>query len=229
MRVVRATLVGAALTFAATSALTFAAIPASAQTGRPARPVSDGRPIISQNLAVPVFPGQMVSATLTLPTLEEAPLPAVVILAVREPGRPRTAAVQAVAETLLARGMAVVLLDVPPPTAESSEGEPLDQPADDAYAVLQFMREREDIDGDRVALVGIGAAAGHAARAAALDEVVSAIVLLGAPSIESDTVGLPTGLPLLSLPLETRVAPAAGETFATPITDTAVFLSRHLQ
>ena len=204
-----------------------AAAPLSAQVSG-TRPVSDGR-VMTQTISVPVFPGQMVSATLSLPTLEETPLPAVLLLARREPGAAAAPAALALTEALLARGMAVVRLDIAPPAADAAAGgEPLDQPADDAYAVLQFVREREDIDGDRVGIVGLGAAAEHAGRAASLDEAAGALVLLGTETIVRDTLGLPTDLPVLLLPLEVRAAPT-GSTFATPVSDAAVFLSRHLQ
>jgi hypothetical protein len=193
-----------------------------------ARPVSADARVITQSIQVPVFPGQMVTATIALPALEETPLPAVLILAVREPGSAPVAAALAMADALLARGFAVVQLDLPP-LATAPVGEPLVQPADDAYAVLQFVREREDIDGDRVALVGVGEAAEHAARAAALDEGTRALVLLGARPMRSDTMGLPTGLPLLSLPLETRAAPLPSQPAASPVSDAAAFLTRHLQ
>ena len=209
------------------ASLLLAATPVAAQQGG-TRPVSAGRGVITQSIAVPVFPGQMVSATLSLPTLEETPLPAVLVLATREPGTAPAPAALALAEALLSRGIAVVRLDVPP--AAESPGDAVDQPADDAFAVLQFVREREDIDGDRIGVVGVGAASAYAARAAALDEALGALVLLGAePPVAADTLGLPTGLPLLSLPLEVRAAPATPGTIATPVTDAAIFLSRHLQ
>lgn len=209
--------------------LLWAATPLAAQAVG-ARPVSAGRDVITQTIAVPVFPGQLVSATISIPAREETPLPAVLVLAMRERGAAPAPAALALTDALLTRGMAVVRLDVPPaPTDAPATAEPLDQPADDAFAVLQFMREREDIDGDRVAVVGVGAAAQHAALAAALDEAAGALVLLGAEPVRSDTLGLPTGLPLLSLPLAVRAAPAAPGTVATPISDAAAFLSRHLQ
>jgi len=205
-----------------------AAEPARAQASRGTRPVAAGPHVITQSIQVPVFPGQMLTATLALPAREETPLPAVLVLAVREPGSAPVPAARAMADALLARGVAVVQLELPP-LAEAPIGEPLVQPADDAFAVLQFVREREDIDGDRVGLVGVGDAAEHAARAAALDEAIRALVLLGAGPMRSDTMGLPTGLPLLSLPLEVRAAPLPSQPAASPVTDAAVFLTRHLQ
>lgn len=213
-RVLRATSLAAA-------ALAFAT-PATPQ----ATPVVARDPIV-ETLEVPVFPGQMVKATLTLPDLHEAPYPAVLLIAVREPGAGTPATALAMTDALIANGVAVVHLDVPPPLPASS-AEPVDQPADDAFAVLQFVREREDVDGDRVAIIGVGAAAQHAARAAALDEAARALVLLGAEPLDSDTLGLPTSLPLLSLPIEMRAAPAV-ETSTSPVSDAAAFIARHLQ
>lgn len=209
------------------AALLAAAAPLAAQGGG-TRPVSGGNRVMTQTIAVPVFPGQMVNATLSVPTLERAPLPAALVIAVRDPGAAPAPAALALAEALLARGIAVIRLDLPPAAETPSGSEPLVQPADDAFAILQFVREREDIDGDRLGIVGLGAAADHAARAAALDEAVAALVLLGAQPVAADTLGLPAGLPILALPLEVRAAPA-GATTATPVTDAAIFLARHLQ
>lgn len=208
------------------ASLLFAAVPLAAQQGG-TRPVSAGRTVITESVAVPVFPGQMVSATLSLPALEETPVPAVLVLATRVPGSAPAPAALALTDALLSRGMAVIRLDVPP-SADAAADE-IDQPADDAFAVLQFLREREDIDGDRIGVVGVGAAAIHAGRAAALDEALGVLVLLGADPAEADTLDLPTTLPLLSLPLEVRAAPATPGAVATPVTDAAIFLSRHLQ
>lgn len=217
MRVLRASLpCAAALAFVSQAA---AQTPTTVSANAP----------ISEALAVPVFPGHMIEATLTLPTFDEPPYPAVLVLTVREPGAALAPTAAAVIEALLERGVAVVRLDVPPRQADvPADAEPLDQPADDAYAVLQFVRAREDVDGDRVGILGVGSAADHAARAAALDEAARALVLLGVEPAASDTLGLPTGLPLLSLPLEVRAAPAGGAQ-ATPITDAAAFLTRQLQ
>ena len=211
------------------AAMVASAFPAHGQT-RAARPVSTRPTVITQSVMVPVYPGQMLTATLSLPTLEETPLPAVLVLTVREPASAPVAAATALERELLERGFAVVHLELPPLPADAPpDSEPMLQPADDAFAVLQFVREREDIDGDRVGVVGIGDAAEHAARATALDEAARALVLLGAQELEVDTMGLPTDLPLLSLPVDVRAAPPAGAQASSPATDAAVFFARHLQ
>ena len=194
---------------------------------RPATAQSAREPV-SESLQVPVFPGQLVEAALTLPAFDDAPYPAVLVLAASEPAAGPHPAAVAVVDALLERGIAVVRVDVPPRPADvPANAEPLDQPADDAYAVLQFVRAREDIDGDRVGILGIGVAVEHAARAAALDEATRALVLLGVAATDAETLGLPTGFPLLSLPLDVRAAPP-GRTQATPIDDAAAFLARQL-
>lgn len=211
----------------------FAALPGvapghgHAQTGASVRNASQGTAVVAQSIAVPVYPGQMIAATVIIPMFEETPLPAVLMLTVRHPGAAPVQAGRALTEALLARGIAVVQMELVP-AVEALAGEPLDQPADDAYAVLQFVREREDIDGDRVALVGVGAAAEHAALAATLDEGVRALVLLGAEPASADTMDLPTGFPLMALPLDARVVPDGAAT-PTPAVDAAAFLARHLQ
>ena len=224
MRVLRASpRLGATPALLAVATVLFAADGVAAQTRVSA---SDA---MTERLEVPVFPGQLVEATLTLPAFDEAPYPAVLLLAPREPDAPPGATADAVTAALLERGIAVVRLDVLPGVAEPrGDAEPLDQPADDAFAVLQFVREREDVDGDRVGIVGVGSAADHAARAALLDEATRALVLLGVAQADADTLGLPVGFPLLSLPLDVRAAPP-GRAEATPVSDAAAFLARQLQ
>lgn len=215
MRVARASLLVAAAAVCAGDA--------AAQTA-----VSAREPV-GESLQVPVFPGHLITASLTLPAFDDAPYPAVLVLTVGVPGGPPAVTADAVVDALLERGMAVVRLDVPPRDADVPvDAEPLDQPADDAYAVLQYVRAREDIDGDRVGILGVAGAAEHAARAAGLDEATRALVLLGVGETDADTLGLPTGFPFLSLPLGVRAAPP-GRAEATPVSDAAAFLARQLQ
>lgn len=211
-------------------ALTAAAAPSLAQTrGGGERAAAQQPEVVAQSIAVPVFPGQLLSATLLLPSAP-TPLPAVLLLSMREPGSAPARASVALADALLERGIAVVRLDLPPaPVGMALGAEPMAQPADDAFAVLQFVRDREDIDGDRVALAGVDAAARHAARAAGLAEGVRALVLLGAPASLRDGADLPLALPVLTLPSETGAAPAAAESLTSPVAAAAGFLARHLQ
>lgn len=186
--------------------------------------------VVSQTVSVPVYPGQMLAATVTLPKTAETPVPAVLLLTVREPRTAPSPASDAMFRALLTRGIAVVRLDLPPaPAARAVGAEPLAQPADDAFAVLQFVRAREDIDGDRVAMVGIGVAAGPAVRAAGMDAALRALVLLGAEPVSRDTLDLPTSFPLMALPLAARAAPAQPTEEPTPAAEAAAFLARHLQ
>ncbi|HUF14036.1 MAG TPA: hypothetical protein VMN78_13110 [Longimicrobiales bacterium] len=217
------------LLFASLVAVAMQSAPAPLLGQERVQPVSNAG-VITQSVVVPVFPGQMITATVALPALEATPLPSVLLLVVREPDSGPVVAAVAMSEALLARGIAVVQLELPPVSAaDSGRAEPMTQPADDAYAVLQFLRQRQDIDGDRMALIGVGEAAPYAARAAALDEGVRALVLLGAGSPSRDSMDLPTSLPLLALPLEPRAAPPEGQASGSPAIDAAAFLSRHLQ
>lgn len=205
-----------------------AAAPSLAQTRDAAR--SGVRPeVVAQSISVPVYPGHLLAATVMLPASAEPPVPAVLLLAVRAPRMGHGPASAAVSRALLASGIAVVRLDLPPSLpGEPIAGESLTQPADDAFAVLQFLREREDIDGYRVGIVGIGPAAPAAVGAAALDEGLRALVLLGAPPVSRDTMDLPTSFPLLALPMEVRAAPTEPAEQSTPALEAAAFLVRHL-
>lgn len=184
--------------------------------------------VIAQSVTVPVFPGQQLFVSVLLPAQAETPLPAVLVLSIRSPRSAEPPAADALSDALLARGVAVLRLDLPP-VGTAAGGDALTQPADDAFAVLQYARDREDIDGDRLALVGVGSAAEHATRAAALDEALRALVLLGARAVSRDTLDLPTGLPLMALPIETGVAPERAGPAESPVVDAAAFLFRHLQ
>ena len=220
-----------ARTFLSAGAALVAAMPGPvlAQTGAGVRPGAQPD-VISQSISVPVYPGHLLAATVMLPALAETPIPAVLLLTMGDPHAAAPPASDAVATALLAHGVAVVRLDLPPaPMGQPRGAEPLAQPADDAYAVLQFVREREDIDGDRLAIVGIGTAAEAAVRAAALDAAVRALVLLGARPISRDTMDLPTSLPVMALPIEMRAAPVRPEPTTTPAADAAAFLTRHLE
>lgn len=204
--------------------------PSAAQEGGVVPAGVWGRDYVVQSIEVPVFPGQTLRAMLVLPTLENAPLPAVLLIAVRASGRAPAAAARAMAEALLARGIAVVRLDLPPVDADSPAG---GDPGDDAFAVLQYLREREDLDGDRLAIVAVGRAAAGAVRTAGLDEPLRALVLLDPPAEYVADVDPPASHPLLVLPLESRAAPASAassdESAAPVTTRAAAFLARHLQ
>jgi dienelactone hydrolase len=88
---------------------------------------------------------------------------------------------QATAEYLLARGMATLAIDGP------GQGEAeYDLPIEPAYekvatAVVDYLATRADVDGDRVGLFGVSLGGYYAARAAAREKRLRAVVDLAGP------------------------------------------------
>lgn len=159
--------------------------------GAQARPAS-----LTQDVHVPTYPGWQLDATLMLPTAD-GPSPAVLLVA---PAEADPAAFDELTTSLAGRGVAVLRMQLSP--AEPTDSGDVAAPGDDAYAALQYLRTREDIDGDRVAIVGWGAASDAAARAAASDGAVRSLVLVGPPP----GVRHPPGTPLLIVPFEETAA-----------------------
>ena len=109
---------------------------------------------------------------------QEAPPPVVIML----PGLDSTKEeLQATAEYLLARGMATLAIDGP------GQGEAAyDLPIEPAYekvatAVVDYLATRADVDGGNVGLFGISLGGYYAARAAAREKRLRAVVDLAGP------------------------------------------------
>ena len=109
---------------------------------------------------------------------QEAPPPVVIML----PGLDSTKEeLQATAEYLLARGMATLAIDGP------GQGEAeYDLPIEPAYervaaAVVDYLATRADVDGGNVGLFGISLGGYYAARAAAREKRLRAVVDLAGP------------------------------------------------
>lgn len=62
--------------------------------------------------------------------------------------------------------------------------------ADDAVTVVKFLRNRKDVDGDRIAVVGLGDGGATALLAADRDKHIKAVVLLGAAGLTGREVTL---------------------------------------
>ena len=109
---------------------------------------------------------------------QEAPPPVVIML----PGLDSTKEeLQATAEYLLARGMATLAIDGP------GQGEAAyDLPIEPAYekvatTVVDYLASRADVDGGRVGLFGVSLGGYYAARAAAREKRLRAVVDLAGP------------------------------------------------
>lgn len=115
---------------------------------------------------------QTVQATFYPASDAELP-PAVILVAEPSVGRDAWAAL---ASELTARGVAVLTLD--PREIGEADGDVAQLMPNDIRAGIRFLREREDIDGVRVALVGAALGANAAAVYAVDDHLLSGLGLL---------------------------------------------------
>jgi dipeptidyl aminopeptidase/acylaminoacyl peptidase len=146
--------------------------------------------------------GFTLAGTLLLPKNRRGPHPAAITItgsgqqtrdsALPIPGLERYAPFREIAETLAARGIAVLRVDdrgvggstgaATLSTATSSSF------AGDVQAQLRFLRARADIDGARIALVGHSEGALIAPIVATRDTTVAALVLMAGTALRGDSV-----------------------------------------
>ncbi|UCH73292.1 MAG: alpha/beta hydrolase [Rhodospirillales bacterium] len=153
-----------------------------------------GAPYRAEEVRIATPDGHVLAGTLTLSTRGEPPFPAVVLISGahaqnrdhmqsnREPVR-RYRPFRQIADALSRRGIAVLRLD--DRGVGCSGGGPLLEAtkverADDTRAGLAWLRGREEMDPQRLGLLGISEGADIALIIAADDEAVAAIVLMAA-------------------------------------------------
>ena len=158
-----------------------------------AKSAPPGAPYVAEPATVHTPAGITLAGTLTIPSHRAgARLPAVVLItgsgaqdrdeAIPSIGNYRP--FREIADTLSRRGIAVLRLDdrgiggssQGPPTATSADF------ADDIRAAVAWLRTREDIDPDRVALVGHSEGAMIAPMIAITDPALRALVLVAGPA-----------------------------------------------
>lgn len=160
------------------------AAPLAAQQGDPGGVEN----VLVQDVHVSSYPGYEMDGTLTLPA-QQGPAPTVLVLTDAR-SRNGTALVERLVRELGVRGVATLRLELPVREVEESEAV-----AGDAFAAIQYLRGREDVDGDRIVVLAYGGAADAALEAAAVDQAVRAVVLLapapGAASRSARANGTP--------------------------------------
>lgn len=150
-----------------------------------------GAPYTAEEVVVRTPAGLLLSGTLTLPDDAEWPVAAVVTITgsgrqdrdeqmVSNDYRP----FREIADTLSRRGIATLRLDDRGVNASDPgpEGATSADLAEDIRAALDYLREREEIDRDRLALVGHSEGGVIAPMVAAADPDVAAVVLLAGPA-----------------------------------------------
>ena len=150
-----------------------------------------GAPYTAEEVTVHTPAGLALIGTLTVPEEREGPVPAVVTITgsgaqdrdermVSEDYRP----FRQIADTLARRGIATLRLD-DRGVNESDPGPPgatAADLADDVRAALAYLRERADIDGKRLGVIGHSAGGAIAPMVAATDSSLAAVVLLAGPA-----------------------------------------------
>jgi dipeptidyl aminopeptidase/acylaminoacyl peptidase len=151
-----------------------------------------GAPYGAEHLQVPTQKGHALAGTLTIPSNGSPPYPAVLLITgssrqnrdhLGNPEKPASLykPFRQIADVLSRNGMAVLRMD--DQGVGCSGGGPFEdvtipERADDSRAGISYLRSRKDIDGQRVALLGLSEGANIAPMIAASDAAIRAIVLL---------------------------------------------------
>jgi alpha-beta hydrolase superfamily lysophospholipase len=146
--------------------------------------------------------GYTLAGTLLIPKGGSAPYPAALTItgsgqqtrdsALPIPGLEEYAPFRQIAESLAARGIAVLRVDdrgIGGSTGAATLSDATSSSfAEDVRAQLRFLRRRPDIDGARIALIGHSEGALIAPMVAATDSTVAALVLMAGTSTPGDSV-----------------------------------------
>jgi len=160
-----------------------------------------GAPFTAEEVTVEAK-GFTLAGTLLLPKTGKAPFPAVITITgsgqeTRDeylplPGLEKYRPFRQIAEALASRGIAVLRVD-DRGVGNSSGGETLKVStsanfADDVRAQVDFLRERRDVDPNRIVLLGHSEGGMIAPMVAASDPRIAAIVLLAGPGKRGDAI-----------------------------------------
>lgn len=154
-------------------------------------PDSDA-PYIAEDVRVPTPKGHALAGTLTLPSSGSPPYPAVLLITgsnpqerdhvqnSRGPAR-RYKPFRQIADAISRKGIAVLRMD--DQGVGCSQGGPLEtvtiqERADDSRAGIAYLRGRKEIDGKRIALLGLSEGANIGPMIAAADPSIRAVVLM---------------------------------------------------
>ena len=176
-----------------------AGIPAAARA--PDYSASPDAPFTAEEVTVEAD-GYTLAGTLLVPKHGSAPHPAALTItgsgqqtrdsALPIPGLEDYAPFRQIAETLAARGIAVLRVDdrgVGGSTGAATLVNATSSSfADDVRAQLRFLRSRANIDGDRIALIGHSEGALIAPMVAVSDTAVAALVLMAGTAMRGDSV-----------------------------------------
>jgi uncharacterized protein len=175
--------------------VTFVRLPAEERVDAAVRPADYsapvGAPYTAEDLTFRTPEGNRLAGTLTIPKARDGPVPAVVLITgsgsqnrdEEVPGIRGYRMFRQIADTLSRRGIAVLRLD--DRGIGGSEAGPQSTTGDfanDIRAALTYLRARQEIDGDRLGLVGHSEGGVIAPMVARDDPRLRAIALLAGPS-----------------------------------------------
>jgi pimeloyl-ACP methyl ester carboxylesterase len=150
-----------------------------------------GAPYTAEQIQIPSSAGNILAGTLTLPIEAVRPIPAVVTITGsspqdrdhNQPDEGDYRIFRQLADVLSRAGIAVLRMDdrgVGESTGEFASSTTLDR-ADDIRDGIAYVRQRREIDPDRIILVGLSEGGLIAPLIASTDSALAGIVLLGAP------------------------------------------------
>ncbi len=149
-----------------------------------------GAPYTAEEVHIRTPAGLVLAGTLTRP---RAPAPPPVVVLITGSGadeRDYYGAFRQVADSLGRRGIAVLRLDDRGVGRSTGDMETAGTPdrADDIRQALRYLRTRTDLDASRLALVGHSEGGVVAPLLATTDDGIDALVLLGAPGSNADSI-----------------------------------------
>ena len=160
----------------------------------------EGAPYVAEEVNVSTQAGHVLAGTLTIPKDINKPLPGVILITGSEPvNRDFTPAnapkyvrpFRQFADALSRRGMAVLRMDDrgcgcsgggPPESATTAER------ADDIRAGISYLKDREEINGSRIGLIGHSEGAIIAPMIAVTDSSIIAVVLMAGYATKGDVI-----------------------------------------
>jgi len=159
----------------------------------------EGAPYVAEEVKVPTQAGHILVGTLTIPKDVNQPLPGVVLITGSSPQNrdfsPHPSVpyrlFRQIADALSRRGIVVLRMD--DRGCGCSGGGPLEsattaERADDIRAGISYVKDREEINGSRIGLIGLSEGGIIAPMIAVTDSSIIAIVLMAGTATKGDVI-----------------------------------------
>ena len=159
----------------------------------------EGAPYIAEEVSIATKAGHILVGTLTIPKDVNQPLPGVVLVTGSSPqnrdhspeGYPEYRLFRQIADVLSQQGIAVLGMD--DRGCGSSGGGPFEssttiERADDIRAGITYLKDREEINSNRIGLIGLSEGGIIAPMIAVTDSSIIAIVLMAGPATKGEFI-----------------------------------------